>query len=254
MLRCSTCAQPLTPPFFSPCTSCLEAIRASPPFERSTDPSLRLRSGALLTGRSYRVFRDWKKRPSWRTDSVIRGLCQSDETTQWLRAYGDLLVPMPQLARRRRELGHWPAGSLARWLGDASGLRVEQLLKPHQAGSQARRSSSERRQTQIEFEPTPRAMDLAWHRPTSRLILVDDLSTTGVTLEAAARSLARLGFKAPYAWTLGFRPELWSTCTSAGPTPYPSVTNSIPRMACAPFSLRSGASGAVPDERTNPSS
>lgn len=254
MLHCPTCACHLKIPYLSPCSDCLTSLRESPQYLHSLGPIPGVASGALLTGRAYRVFREWKKRPSWRTDGVIRELCRRLTHSNWLRDHGDILVPMPQLARRREQLGHWPAGRLARWLAESSGLPTAELLHPHRSGSQARRTSFERRRTEIRFMPTSRAMDIAWQKPGTRLILVDDLATTGVTMEAAARALQSLGFAAPYAWTLGFRPELWSTCKSAGPTPYPSVTNSMPRMACAPFSLRSAASGAVPEERMNPSS
>lgn len=102
------------------------------------------------------------------------------------------LVPVPASGDRLRLRGFNQAAVLAEALGEAMGVPVAGL---------ARRVRSTRSQTTL--APAARARNMAGafgagaaspHRP---LVLVDDVTTTGATLEALARTLRARGHEVP---------------------------------------------------------
>lgn len=97
---------------------------------------------------------------------------------------GAVLVPIPLGARRLRDRGYNQAEVLARALGRVSGLPVRTDL--------LRRARETRSQTAL--APSARAANvhsafMATGTARARLVLVDDVCTTGATLVAAADAL-----------------------------------------------------------------
>lgn len=100
-----------------------------------------------------------------------------------------VLVPVPLGRTRLRERGYNQAEVLARALGALTGARVELLLdRPKETRSQTSLSKAERQANVTgAFAKRPGVSASA------RLILVDDVLTTGATLCAAAEALRQAG-------------------------------------------------------------
>lgn len=90
------------------------------------------------------------------------------------------LVPVPRSAVRRLQLGIDPGLELAREVGRISGLPVTQsLARPLWRASHAGKGRQGRSPVQFQAQT----------RTPGGAVIVDDVVTTGATLEAAARAL-----------------------------------------------------------------
>jgi ComF family protein len=108
------------------------------------------------------------------------------------------LVPIPLHPERQRQRGYNQAALLARSLATASGCHVRQLLV-------RRRSTT--RQHHLDRAGRLRNLRAAFAladaaRPPPELILVDDILTTGATLEACASVLVDAGCRRVYGFTI----------------------------------------------------
>lgn len=112
----------------------------------------------------------------------------------------DALVPVPLRGERQRRRGYNQALLLARQVGDRLDLPVlEALSRQGNAAPQAQSASAEQRRRNVEGAFAPgRGRDL---RGLS-LLLIDDVTTTGATLDACARALLNAGASAVAAATL----------------------------------------------------
>jgi len=122
---------------------------------------------------------------------------------RWRRAGvgGELLVPVPVHAQKRRDRGFDQAELLARGVGEKLGLpmiyalqRSARTTAQHQLGRRARQSN-----VQGAFEVAPRHIGDVRSR---WVILVDDVVTSGATLSGCARALYEAGAFAVSALTL----------------------------------------------------
>ena len=109
------------------------------------------------------------------------------------------LVPVPGNPRKRRARGFDPAERIARALARRTGLPTRAALRARTAGGSQVGAGREQRLRRAAF-------DVAGRAP-RRVLLVDDVQTTGATLEACARALERAGAETvvavTYARTLG---------------------------------------------------
>jgi predicted amidophosphoribosyltransferase len=109
-----------------------------------------------------------------------------------------VLVPVPGNPRKRRARGFDPAERIARSLARRTGLPLAAVLRSGPAPAQVGAGRAQRlRRTAIEVGGAAPA----------RVLLVDDVRTTGATLEACANALRRAGAASvaavTYARTLG---------------------------------------------------
>lgn len=110
----------------------------------------------------------------------------------------DTVMSVPLHRRRLRERGYNQAALLARELGKLLGLPVVNALRrTRDAPPQARAATAEDRRRNV-------AQAFATSRPLEgrAILLVDDVCTTGATLEACARALKRAGAASVWGLTL----------------------------------------------------
>ena len=104
------------------------------------------------------------------------------------RLLGGVLVPVPAHPARRRRTGMNQAACLTGALGRCTGLPVASIL------SRARGSTPQVGLARRERLSNARASVRAVRAPPGgRLVLVDDVYTTGATLDACARALVDRG-------------------------------------------------------------
>jgi ComF family protein len=112
---------------------------------------------------------------------------------------GELLVPVPLHPRRLRRRGYNQACLLAQELGKLTGLPVAEdaLIRVRDAVPQARtKSAAERRQNVRHAFACPGALDGV------QVLLIDDVCTTGATLDACAIALKSAGASSVWGLTV----------------------------------------------------
>jgi ComF family protein len=103
----------------------------------------------------------------------------------------DLIVPVPLSGHNQRNRGYNQAGLLAREIGKYLGLPVaEALRRPHSARPQSLTQDAAARRRNVEGVFSLRRGASIESR---RVLLVDDVATTGATLDACARALRLAG-------------------------------------------------------------
>jgi len=102
----------------------------------------------------------------------------------------ELVIPVPLGRQRERQRGYNQAGLLARPLAAALGLpyRPKAISRVRETASQVGQSLEARRENVADaFFARPE------HVSGKRVLLVDDVLTTGATLDAAAKALKQAG-------------------------------------------------------------
>ncbi len=115
----------------------------------------------------------------------------------------DLLVPVPLYVRRQRSRGYNQSALLARELSRLCGLPMAEqgLARRRNTPVQARSADAEARRRNV---ADAFVADRRWVEG-KRVLVVDDVMTTGATVNACARALGQAG--AGSAWALTFARE-----------------------------------------------
>ena len=204
-LCCTTALPRLEPPFCNICAdpgvigncgSCREQARKG---ERMLEG---IRAPYLLEGVIRAAVHSFKYR-----NVRAAAPCLGRLLAQYLAANplpGDLLVPVPMHPRKLRQRGYNQACLLARELGKATGLPVDEKLlqrtrnTPAQVRAVSRRERIENLAGAFACPGNVAGQTLAGES----LILVDDVSTTGSTLAACAAALKENGASMVWGLTL----------------------------------------------------
>jgi ComF family protein len=129
------------------------------------------------------LVREWKERGLRRLALLAADLVAG--TVE--RPDGATLVPVPADRDRSLKRGHEPATQLARELGRRWELPVERLLRRTRAGQRQRGLSQADRRANV------RGAFAAARQIQTRIVLIDDVYTTGSTVNAAASALRKGG-------------------------------------------------------------
>ena len=113
---------------------------------------------------------------------------------------GEVLVPVPLHQKRLRERGYNQSSLLAQELGKLINLPVvdNYLFRQRHAPPQARTSTVEERQSNVADAFTCRDQRLQG----KQVLLIDDVSTSGATLNACAAALKAIGATSVWGLTL----------------------------------------------------
>jgi ComF family protein len=126
---------------------------------------------------------------------LLLAVSLEEQREAWLP---DALVPVPIHPRRRRERGYNQAELLAAALSELTGLPVRDALERVADTPPQVDLSREQRWQNVRGAFAPRAGLSPGRRP----VLIDDVQTTGATLEEGARALRAAGAHVVYALTL----------------------------------------------------
>ncbi|MBI2818934.1 MAG: ComF family protein [Acidobacteria bacterium] len=112
----------------------------------------------------------------------------------------DLILPVPLHRRRERERGFNQAGLLAERVGKLSGIRLggKDCVRARDTPPQAGLRAAERRKNVKGAFAVPHPERVRGRR----ILLVDDVLTTGATADACARALMAAGAKGVWVLTL----------------------------------------------------
>lgn len=138
------------------------------------------------------LVRRYKFEQDLAAGAVLAGL-MLQQRPAWLA--GQVLVPVPLHRQRLARRGFDQAYELAGLLAQGTGLaRRELLLRKRATAAQSGLDQAQRqRNLRGAFSVRPGALP-------SQVVLIDDVMTTGATLEAAAQTLRRAGVEQVRAW------------------------------------------------------
>jgi predicted amidophosphoribosyltransferase len=154
----------------------------------------RVRSAVWLSGGAHRAVHLLKYDGWWRVaEAMAEAMAALEPLTGRVS-----LIPVPLGARRRRSRGYNQSERIAAALGAQLGhtVRTDLLVRGRETTTQTALTPDERRANVAGAFAAPRAVS-------GRVVLVDDVFTTGATLVSAGAALAAAGATSVEAVTFG---------------------------------------------------
>ncbi|MEJ2309245.1 MAG: ComF family protein [Gammaproteobacteria bacterium] len=190
---CRCCALPL-PAGPGPGTLCGACQKSAPPYTRVTAPWLY--EGHVRT--LHHAFKFERKLAAGRLLSEL--LADTIETAGEARP--QLLIPVPLHPSRVRERGFNQAAELARTLSRRLDIPTDPFcMQRHKATAPQSGLNRQQRSRNIR-----NAFAIQGRLEVAHVALVDDVMTTGMTIEQAAKTLQRCGVGRIDAWVVARRP------------------------------------------------
>lgn len=195
-VACPDCLQRFAPPVFR-CTGCALALPGLSPAQPRCGACLRKppvwHSAHAWVDYGYpwsQLIPRWKFASQPALASHLARWMQAHTPIQQLITAADVLIPVPLSSARLRERGYNQAALLARHL-DAAKCQPHSLQRVlHTAAQSASTRAQRLRNLRHAFAvPDAHRTQLAGQR----IVLVDDVMTTGATLHAATRALLQAG-------------------------------------------------------------
>ena len=193
---CPDCLQRFAPPVFR-CTGCALALPGLSPAQPRCGACLRKpplwHSAHAWVDYGYpwsQLIPRWKFASQPALASHLARWMQAHAPIQQLITAADVLIPVPLSSARLRERGYNQAALLARHL-DAAKCQPHHLQRVLHTAAQSASTRAQRLRNLRHAFAVPDA-----HRAQladQRIVLVDDVMTTGATLHAATRALLQAG-------------------------------------------------------------
>jgi ComF family protein len=206
-LVCSACVARiphLTPPFCAKCGSPYPG-NITIDFICSNCASIRYeftyaRSAILATGIALDLIHAFKYQQATWLEPLLGRLFVEAALPDLTSTKWDLIVPVPLHPTRERERGFNQAYVLAKYLSGATQIPIKSVLRrtryTHTQTTLSKQARLENVQEAFALATTPNLVK------NKRVILVDDVFTTGATTNACAKVLRRAGATQVAVWTL----------------------------------------------------
>lgn len=211
---CEKCRKKLKSVQEPVCKKCGKPIREMEA-EYCGDCAERLKQGICWydAGRSLWVYRPPVSGSIHLFKSGNRRVYAEYYAQQWEKRYGKLLrkwriqalIPIPMYRKKQRQRGFNQAGILAKELGRMTGIPVcaDILIRTYQPEAQKKLSREQRlHNAEGSFKIADR------RRLPGRVLLVDDIYTTGNTMNEAAKILKKAGVKAVFFLTISIGQDI----------------------------------------------
>lgn len=179
---CPICGVPLPPVEGQESHPCGECLAAPPAFHSHASAYVYAGPARILV----LLYKDQRRYP---LASLLGHAVAHRVRRAWPEASWDAVVYVPSTLRRRLTRGFEPAGLIAMEAARVLGLPCHRWLLPRKAPQAQKGLSRAGRRTNVRAAFTARKETVQG----KRLLLVDDVRTTGATLREASRCLARAG-------------------------------------------------------------